>query len=171
MRKDGAKPSISTRIPGGVRAGAHSHHFLVSRILQKQAPVLETLEGSVPSSPWWLSLRAGSSVQRNCLQGNKIFFSQPGAGSLPRYPSLKQPHLALLTPHTPHAGTQEKLCATGTGTAAGGVTGTAAKGSRQARGPSTRGIGCCWHPAPRQPFPQRERGAGRAPCAPLSAPC
>lgn len=48
-RKDGAKPSISTHIPGGVRVGVHSHHFLTSPILQKHVPVLETMEGLVPS--------------------------------------------------------------------------------------------------------------------------
>lgn len=53
MRKDGAKPSISNHIPGEIRAGIFSQHFLMSPVLQKQAPVLETLEGLVPRFLWW----------------------------------------------------------------------------------------------------------------------
>lgn len=92
MRKDGAKPSVSTSIPGGVRAGVHSHHFLMSSVLQKLAPVLGNLgwigvkSSSVETG---LSLRAGHAVQRNRLQGNKIF-PQPHAGSLPPCPSPDQ---------------------------------------------------------------------------------
>lgn len=92
MRKDGAKPSVSTCITGGVRAGVHSHHFLMSSVLQKLAPVLGNLGWISVKSPLvetGLSLRAGHAVQRNRLQGNKIF-PQPRAGSLPPCPSPDQ---------------------------------------------------------------------------------
>lgn len=71
------KPSVSSCTPGGVRAGVHSHHSLMSSVLQKLTPVLRNL-GWISVKPslveTGLSLGAGHSVQRKSLQGNKIFF-------------------------------------------------------------------------------------------------
>lgn len=104
------KPSASACIPGGIRAGVHSHHFLMSSVLQKLAPVLGNLGGiSVkPSSVETdLSLGAEHSVQRNSLQGNKIFF-----------PShvLETWHHVPPQNNTPNTSTHKKLCMTDMGT-------------------------------------------------------
>lgn len=143
-------------MPEGVRTGVHSHHFLMPSVLQKLAPVLGSLGWIKPSLvEKGLSLGAGHSVQRNCLQGNKIF-SQPCAGTLPPCPS---PAKHSIEP--PNTSTHKKLCMTDTGTA---QEQPASKGSiqhsreRVLLAPSTSAV-----------FPREAEGTWQSPCIPHSA--
>lgn len=89
MRKDGAKPSVSTCIPGGVRAGSPLSDVLCPAKAGTSAWKLGWIGVKPSLVETGLSLRAGHAVQRNRLQGNKIF-PQPRAGSLPPCPSPDQ---------------------------------------------------------------------------------